>query len=141
MNLESITNNLEKRINGIYYSKTKSSVSYPDDGNEGCMQIERDSFWFNHRNNVIVESIKKHSPSKTFFDIGGGNGFVSKRLQEEGIETVLVEPGNNGASNAKIRGLKNIICSTLDDAEFKNNSLESVGFLMYLSISMTTLDF
>ena len=127
MNLEKIAHNIKKSENGIYYSKSESSVSYPEEGNEVCLQIEEDSFWFNHRNNIIANSVRKHSPNKTFFDIGGGNGFVAKRLQNDGIKTILVEPGKSGAMNANKRGVKNVICSTLQDAKFEHNSIDSVG--------------
>jgi len=127
MNVEKIASNIKKAENGIYYSKSDSSISYPEEGNENFMLIEQDSFWFNHRNNVIAESVQKHSPEKVFFDIGGGNGFVSKRLQDDGIATVLVEPGKIGAINAYKRGIKNVLCSTLDDANFIAESIDSVG--------------
>lgn len=127
MNLEKLADNIGKKENGIYFAKTHSTISYPKEGNEDYMQIEQDSFWFDHRNNVIAEAVKKHNQAKLFFDIGGGNGFVSKRLQDEGIEVVLLEPGEMGAINAKKRGLHNIICSTLEDAKFHPHSLDSVG--------------
>ncbi|MBD01336.1 MAG: hypothetical protein CL841_08460 [Crocinitomicaceae bacterium] len=127
MSFEKIAHNIKKAENGIYYSKSESNVSFPDDGHDNCLQIEEDSFWFNHRNNIIANSVQKHSPNKTFFDIGGGNGFVAKRLQNDGIKTVLVEPGKSGAMNANKRGVKNVICSTLQDAKFENNSIDSVG--------------
>lgn len=127
MNLEKLAHNIEKKENGIYFAKTHSYVSYPEEGNEEYMQIEQDSFWFDHRNNVIAEGVKKHNQGKLFVDIGGGNGFVSKRLQDEGIDVVLLEPGEVGTLNAKKRGLKNIICSTLEDAKFHQDSLDSVG--------------
>ena len=127
MSLEKIAHNIKKAENGIYYSESESHVSYPEDGNYNCLQIEEDSFWFKHRNNIIANSVRKHSPNKTFFDIGGGNGFVAKRLQNDGIKTVLVEPGKSGAMNAYKRGVKNVICSTLRDAKLKDNSIDSVG--------------
>ncbi len=127
MNIDKIALNIKKAENGIYYSKSDSSISYPEKGNENCLQIEENSFWFNHRNNVIAESVQKHSPNKMFFDIGGGNGFVSKRLQDDGIKTILVEPGKKGATNAYKRGIKNVLCSTLEDADFVSNSIDSVG--------------
>ena len=127
MNLEKLAHNIKKAENGIYYSKSDSSISYPEEGNEDCLQIEQDSFWFNHRNNIIANSVQKHSPNQIFFDIGGGNGFVAKRLQSDGIKTILVEPGKMGAINANKRGIKNIICSTLEDAEFEHGSIDSVG--------------
>jgi len=127
MNFEKIAHNIKKAENGIYYSKSDSSISYPEEGNELCMKIEQDSFWFNHRNNVIAESVQKHSAEKIFFDIGGGNGFVAKRLQDDGIKTILVEPGKMGAINAYKRGIKNVLCSTLEDAGFELGSVDSVG--------------
>lgn len=119
----------EQLINkdGIFFAKDQSEISYPKEGNENCYQIEQNSFWFNHRNNCIIEAVKKYSPNNIFFDIGGGNGFVSKGLENAGITTVLVEPGIQGCINAKKRGLSNIICSTLEDASFKANSINSVG--------------
>ena len=127
MKFEKIAHNIKKAENGIYYSKSESIISYPEEGNDNCLQIEEDSFWFKHRNNIIANSVRKHSPNKTFFDIGGGNGFVAKRLQNDGIKTVLIEPGKRGAMNANKRGVKNVICSTLQDAKFENNSIDSVG--------------
>ena len=126
MNLEAIANNIEKK-DGIYYSKDNSRISYPEEGNENCLQIEQDSFWFNHRNHVIIETVKTFSPNSFFFDIGGGNGFVSKGLQNSGFKVALVEPGNVGTINAKSRNIDNIICSTLEDAEFKPETMDSVG--------------
>ncbi len=127
MNLQEFAKNIEKRENGIYFSKSNSNISYPEDGNVKCFQIEQDSFWFNHRNNVIVEAVKKYCRCKTFFDIGGGNGFVAKGLQDAGINVVLVEPGPSGAINAQKRNIKNIVCSTLEDAQFEKASLDSLG--------------
>lgn len=127
MNLEEIALNIEKHDNGIYYSKSTSDISYPEVGNENCMQIEENSFWFLHRNNIIAESVKKYNGDRTFFDIGGGNGFVSKRLQEEGVKVLLVEPGKMGAMNAYRRGIKNVLCATLEDAAFVPKQIDSVG--------------
>ena len=50
MEIQNLANNIEKKSDGIYYSKSNSSISYPEEGNENCMQIEEDSFWFKHRN-------------------------------------------------------------------------------------------
>ena len=112
---------------GIFYAATQSNISYPGDGNDFCYQLESNSFWFKHRNNCIVECVKKYTPRNIFFDIGGGNGFVAKALEENGISTVLVEPGISGCLNAKKYGLPNIIHATLEDAAFKNNSIPAIG--------------
>lgn len=127
MNLLAIAKNTTKHPNNIYYTNTKSEISYPETGNNDCLQIEDKSFWFNHRNKVIVSAIKRFCKNSIFFDIGGGNGYVTKALQNEGLRAVLVEPGEQGCINAQSRSVKNIICSTLESAGFIPESLDSVG--------------
>ena len=126
MNLSTVASKLylEK---GIWFSIEKQKISYPEEGNSAMFELEESSFWFKHRNNCIVTLVKKFTPDCMFFDIGGGNGFVSKGLQQSGISTVLIEPGLQGCINAQKRGLENIVCSTLEDAGFKPDSLESCG--------------
>jgi 2-polyprenyl-3-methyl-5-hydroxy-6-metoxy-1,4-benzoquinol methylase len=127
MEIEAIAKDVVKKEDGIFYSKKNSTISYPEKGNENCMQLEKNSFWFLHRNEIILKAVTKYSYSSTFFDIGGGNGFVAKGLQDAGINVVLVEPGKAGAVNARKRGIHNVICSTLEDAHFKNESMDSAG--------------
>lgn len=127
MNFESIANNIIRKDDGIYYSKSTSDISYPEDANEMYVQIEENSFWFKHRNAIIEAGVKKYCADKVFFDVGGGNGFVSKGVQNAGVDVVLVEPGPMGAKNAKNRGVENVICSTLEDADFDENSIDAIG--------------
>lgn len=127
LNLEKYTIGfIEKE--GILFSKGKSTISYPENRNELCYHIEDSSFWFTHRNNCIITAIKKlHCPDDIFFDIGGGNGFVTKGLEENGIQTILVEPDFTACLNAKKRNLKNIICSDLINAHFNNGNIYAIG--------------
>lgn len=125
--LQHIASGIRKNSDGIYYSVNITPVSYPDDGNRNFMQIEENSFWFRHRNNVIVALVKKFNKGKTFFDIGGGNGFVARGIQDAGEEVVLVEPGQVGAQNASKRKIRHVICATLADAGFATNSMDGVG--------------
>jgi 2-polyprenyl-3-methyl-5-hydroxy-6-metoxy-1,4-benzoquinol methylase len=127
IDLQYIAEHIKKNSDGIYYSVNATPVSYPDDGNQNFMLIEENSFWFQHRNNIIVALVKKYNSGKTFFDIGGGNGFVAKGIQEAGEEVVIVEPGQLGALNAAKRNIKHVICATLSDAGFKPNSMDGVG--------------
>lgn len=126
VNISDYTKELENR-DGIFFAKDEVEISYPKEGNNLCYQIEENSFWFKHRNNCIIESVKKYSPNSVFFDIGGGNGFVAVGLERSGIETVLIEPGIEGCLNAQKRNLKNIVCSTLENASFNKDSLDAVG--------------
>lgn len=112
---------------GIWFSKNQEEISYPEEANQAFFQIEENSFWFKHRNNCIIAVINKYASKKTVFDIGGGNGFISKGLEKENINAVLVEPGISGALNGKKRNLENIICSSFQEAKFKNNSIPNIG--------------
>lgn len=121
------SNNLVKKEDGIWYAKTQNEISYPEEGNSLCLQLEGNSYWFQHRNNCIINSVKHYSPNATFFDIGGGNGFVAKGLENAGISTVLVEPGQSGARNAKARGLSNIVCATTETSGFGKSTIDAIG--------------
>ena len=57
-----IINSISKNLifnKGIWFSKMNSEISYPEEGNELCYQIEENSFWFKHRNNCIKTVINK----------------------------------------------------------------------------------
>ena len=112
---------------GIWQSSETSEVSYPEDGNQSCFELEDDSFWFEHRNEVFELLFNTFSPKRTFFDIGGGNGCVSMALQNSGTEVLLLEPGPSGALNARNRGVKTVVQSTLEDAGIAPASLPAAG--------------
>ena len=126
VNLENYSSELVEK-DGLYFAKEVAEISYPEKGNEDCFILEDNSFWFKHRNDCIIEAVQKYAGKRVFFDIGGGNGFVSRGLAESGIETVLVEPGISGCLNARKRGLQNIVCSTLQNASFKIGSIPAIG--------------
>jgi SAM-dependent methyltransferase len=113
--------------NEIWSSSESSIISYPEDGYNACFDMEETSFWFRHRNNSIVSLVKKYSPTHLFFDIGGGNGFVSKAIEDEGIEVLLVEPGHEGVLNAKKRNVKNVFCGTLNDLSGFQGEIQAIG--------------
>lgn len=125
--ISKIAANLEFREPGIWFSKNRSNISYPDDGNIQCLAIEDDSFWFKHRNKCILEAIRRFPPDGAVLDVGAGNGYVSLTLKNAGLDTVVIEPGVQGAVNAHARGLRPVICSTLEDAGFKSHLIPAVG--------------
>ncbi len=113
---------------GIYISPNiPSKVSYPDGASEVCFSIEDKSFWFHHRNDCIITIIKRFSVSGVILDVGGGNGFVSKMLVDNGLDPILVEPNLQGCINAKGRGIKNIICGCIEDLDFSKTRVDTVG--------------
>lgn len=128
-NLLEITKGLRETPEGIWVAAEddRSQVSFPEGGNEECAQIEDGSYWFCHRNQCIVEIVKRFPPAGTIFEIGGGNGFVCRGLEDAGFSTVLIEPGRAGAEAAKTRGLHSVVCATLEAARFADNSLPAAG--------------
>jgi len=52
---------------------------------------------------------------------------VAKGLEAEGFPCVLVEPGPEGALNGVRRGLKNVVCASMEDANFRPGSIGAAG--------------
>jgi SAM-dependent methyltransferase len=90
--------------------------------------VEDDSFWFQHRNHCITEAVRAWPPRGPLVDAGGGNGFVAAGLRAAGFPTVVVEPGLDGARQARERGLAPVVCATLEEAGFRSRSLPALGF-------------
>ena len=127
IDLAQISRNLEQVADGERRSKSLSTVSYPEWGNQACFDVEDSSFWFRHRNACILEAVSQFPPAGPLFDIGGGNGFVARAMQDAGLEVVLVEPGASGIVNARRRGIQQVVHATLEDARFIPGSLPAVG--------------
>jgi hypothetical protein len=59
--------------NGIWTALGNEKVSYPEEGNDACFEVEDQSFWFRHRNACIVEMVRNFPPEGRgpIFDVGG----------------------------------------------------------------------
>lgn len=112
---------------GYWVAPSSTPLSYPAEGNELCFGLEEGSFWFRHRNAVLADVMRLFPPEGPIFDVGGGNGFVAKGLEAEGFPCVLVEPGEQGAANGVKRGLRTVICSTLEGANFRPGTIGAAG--------------
>ena len=118
---------LEQGADGIWHARERVPVSYPEEGNEACFELEDYSFWFAHRGACLAAVVGRFPPAGAIFDVGGGNGFVARTLIDAGFPTVLVEPGEVGARNARQRGLPTVICATLAAAHFDPGTLPAAG--------------
>ncbi len=59
---------------------------------------------------------------------GRGNGYVTRRLLDEGLDAVLLEPGATGAWNGKFhRKIPRVVCSAFQSAGFAANSIPAIG--------------
>lgn len=127
VDLSRFSSTLVPGSDGLWHATREEAISYPDNGNRACHQLEDSSFWFRHRNRCIAALVARLRPSGPLFDIGGGNGYVSDGLRSVGLEAVVVEPGIHGALAARARGLSPVVCATLDTAGFVHGSLPAVG--------------
>jgi hypothetical protein len=84
VDLPALAPTLQQGADGIWYPPRHSSLDYPDQGNAFCFQVEDHSFWFRYRNRVLVEMARRFPPPGAIFDIGGGNGFVTRGLRDAG---------------------------------------------------------
>lgn len=129
MDIAALSSSLRTDATGIWVSQHRAnhSISFPASGHADCFRIEENSFWFAHRNKCISRAISGSPFEGPFLDVGGGNGVVSEHLQSDGIETVVLEPGLEGAANAKRRGIRHVVCATLDEARFAPGAFGGAG--------------
>lgn len=103
-----------------------ADVSFPASGHRILAELEESSFWFNHRNAIIVAAFQRFPPSGIVLDVGGGNGYVSLALKRSGIETTVVEPGPDGAQTARDRGLR-VIEASIQEVPLEPESVAAIG--------------
>lgn len=113
---------------GLWLSRGRGAVeiSYPDDGNEACLAVERDSFWYRHRA-AVLRALLRRFPVGWLLDVGGGNGAVARALAAEGLAVALLEPLRERASVAQREGVGPVICTELREAAFVSGSIAGVG--------------
>lgn len=128
MSIADLSARLTPDKHGIWNTSGTGPLSYPEEGNREYFRIEDRSLWFGHRNDCIMSILKLIPPAGPVLDVGGGNGFVTRRMLDEGFEAVLLEPGMEGAFNGRMgRDIPEVICATLEGAGFPSSSLSAVG--------------
>lgn len=126
--LAALAPGLSQGSDGIWRAAdAPTALSYPEEGNDWCRSVEDGSFWFQHRNRCIVAIVRRLPPSGLILDIGGGNGCVARALLDAGFPVVLLEPGSDGAANARKRGVPTVIGASLAGAAFRPGSLPAAG--------------
>jgi SAM-dependent methyltransferase len=124
---EFLPSSLENDETGLWRCKTRTEISYPETGNASLLSVEDISFWFQHRNRCIVSAVQRFPPGGPIIDVGAGNGFVARGLQDADFDVIAVEPGIGGALAAQRRGVECVICGTIQDVGFAESSLPAVG--------------
>jgi len=128
LDLAAIADGISSIPSGGWTTDGTAGVSYPEVGSATCFAIEDSSFWFDHRNRVILAAVQKFPPAnEIILDVGGGNGFVTKALEDAGFAAVLLEPAEEGVANANARGLRYVVRGDLDAARFHEQTVGGIG--------------
>ena len=117
---------LKKLSPGHWIAPSQAQISYPPASHATMAEVEASSFWFGHRNQVIVSAVCRFPPKGPLLDVGGGNGFVSLGLREAGFSAIVVEPGPSGAQASRKRGLP-VIEAAFEMLAIPDGSLSAVG--------------
>lgn len=104
-----------------------NSIRFPENAGIALGGIEDSSFWFQQRNRIILSVVNRFAKGRSFVDVGGGGGVVSKALMNEGYDVCLVEPLNSSVEVARKRGVSKIIPSTLQESKLEENSISNLG--------------
>ena len=112
---------------GFYVGPAAEGLHYDSARSLHWREAEDGSGWHRHRAAVVVDVVARFPPDGTLFDLGGGNGFVSRALVGSGTPAVLVEPVEEAVRTAYDRGLRPVVCSTVEAAGFPDGSLPAVG--------------
>lgn len=96
----------------------------------GLFEIEDTSWWFQYRSQVICRIAHKFlNEEHIIFDVVGGNGYTTNRMALDGYCMALLEPSPAACRNAKRRGLRTVICGTLEEETVIDDSMEQLLLL------------
>ncbi|HEX7139368.1 MAG TPA: class I SAM-dependent methyltransferase [Vicinamibacterales bacterium] len=127
MELNDIAPGLIRHPSGYWIAGGESEGRYPEGGSEFCASVEEQSFWFAHRNRVIVKAVRRFVPPGPLLDVGAGNGYVAAALSTAGFDTIVIEPSGDGVRQAVARGLTNVVCGVLPSAAFREGIAGGIG--------------
>lgn len=115
---------------GIWVAKNSNELSYPKEGLDSLFDLEQNSFWLNHRNEIIRIVISRFPYNNDFMDIGGGNGFQLQSIQNNYRDKgkfILCEPGYSGCFNARKRDIDYIYNVEFQNFPFDKYNVGAVG--------------
>ena len=127
VDLSEIAPSLTETEPGFFRAAAQEEISYPEDAHRLMADLEEKSFWFDHRASVLATVLDRHPAPGCLFDVGGGNGYMVRETRGLGVDSILVEPGEDGARTALARGLAPVVNATLASAGFRGETLAAVG--------------
>ena len=85
-----------------------------------------ESWWYNTRNKIILDGLRRHFLGGVLWDIGCGSGVVGKFLRDNGFEVMGIEPSAAGATLAARRGITTFQ-GNLQDLSLPGNSIGAIS--------------
>lgn len=125
MNIQDIASNLVY-ADGYWRSTQTDTISYTKNGHKLIVHAEENSFWFEHRLRILLELLKTYG-IREILDIGGGNGQLSASFKQNGIESILLEPMEDGVLHGKAKGLDKIIHGSFLSMDINPTSVANAG--------------
>lgn len=116
---------------GVWHYAQKGNVqgSFSDQVQNGLFALEDISWWFRYRADVISLFAERHLlKDRDIFDVGG-NGYTTMCMQKKGYTMALLEPSYGACRNAKNRGIRTVICGTLNKENVKDRSIPQILLL------------
>ena len=125
--LSQLAENLVMVEDGFWVSPGHKDLKFVEAETTDWLGIEETSYWYAHRNRCFLAVIRRYPPRGALFEIGAGNGSVALAIQNAGFPVVALEPTVRLARNSMKRGLRTVICSDLENAQFRPGVLANVG--------------
>jgi len=128
MIIDDIAPGLARDPAGYWIAPEEVAVSFPEGGHDACMSFEESSFWFAHRNRVIAAAVRRYPAANgPLFDVGAGNGYVARALEQAGFPTIAIEPRPAGAANAVSRHVSHVVRGSLPSSAFRHGTAGGIG--------------
>ncbi len=114
---------------GVWILDADIQASFPDAGVDIFEAVDVDSFWFQHRNEVITDILQRQSPNHhPFLEVGSGSGVVVDYIKRHTSRPVAsVEPILAGAVSTSRRGVALSFCGDLGSLNLPDCSVPTVG--------------
>ena len=92
--------------NLIFVQNINHSVSFPSRAHSDLIEIENNSFWFKHRNEIIKKVIKRFPFEGDLVDIGGGTTDITIYSEGSIVHTAVLSLGGDHLTRDIAIGLR-----------------------------------
>jgi SAM-dependent methyltransferase len=141
LRLPARASHLELSSDGIWVVRGDADQAFASNDETDWAEVEGRSFWYRHRNEVLLDVLRRFPYRGWLFEIGAGNGAVAKAMEAAGLPVVAVEPTVAWARRARSRGLQHVICAHFEKAGFCAGTLDNVGLFDVLEHVERDLEF